>query len=272
MLVRSLPRRATDRLCHHQVLLVCCASFAYPTRAREPFCNPPFEARTGAPGYQADTRRGQTAATSSHHAGDTVNTEETLVPTSGRTGCCHSLGSVLRGFFGFLRAGEFTVPSRAQFDPAVHMTPGDVAVDSHASPSLIRLRLKQSKTDPFRRGCDIYLGKTDAELCPVRAMLAYLARRGAETGPLFLYEDGFPLSRDRLVTEIRESLTACGRHPDGFSGHSFRIGAATTAASRGLEDSTIQTLGRWRSEAFKRYVRLDAQTLASFSRSLVAPP
>ena len=99
MLVRSLPRRATDRLCHHQVLLVCCAAFAYPTRAREPVCNPPFEARTGAPGYQADTRRGQTAATSSHHAGDTVNTEETLVPTSGRMGCCHALGSVPRGLF-----------------------------------------------------------------------------------------------------------------------------------------------------------------------------
>ena len=113
------------------------------------------------------------------------------------------------GFFGFLRAGEFTVPSLAQFDPSVDLTPSDVAVDFHASQSLLRLRLKQSKTDPFRKGVDVHVGKTAAEVCPVTAMLAYQARRGPDTGPLLLYENGC------LVSEIREALTAYGRNPDG---------------------------------------------------------
>ena len=38
------------------------------------------------------------------------------------------------GFFGFLRAGEFTIPSLVIFDPSTHLTVNDVAVDSHSSP------------------------------------------------------------------------------------------------------------------------------------------
>ncbi len=41
------------------------------------------------------------------------------------------------------------------------------------------------------------------------------------------------------------------RIPEGdYSGHSFRIGAATMAAHAGIEDSIIQVLGRWNSHAF----------------------
>ena len=61
------------------------------------------------------------------------------------------------GFFGFLRAGEFTVRSTEEFDPSSLMLE-DVAVDKHDNPALVRIRLKQSKTDPFRHGVDISWG------------------------------------------------------------------------------------------------------------------
>ena len=56
------------------------------------------------------------------------------------------------GFFEFLRSGEFTVPSLLDYDPCVHLSLSDVAVDSHSNPSILRLHLKQSKTDPYRVG------------------------------------------------------------------------------------------------------------------------
>ena len=60
------------------------------------------------------------------------------------------------GFFGFLRAGEFTIPSPQSYDSSVHLSLSDLAVDSHTTPSIIRLRIKQSKTDPFRQGVDTW--------------------------------------------------------------------------------------------------------------------
>lgn len=174
----------------------------------------------------------------------------------------------LVGFFGFLRAGEFTVASMEAFDASVHLSVSDVSVDSRDSPSTVRIVLKQSKTDPFRRGAEVFLGRTDNDLCPVAALLCYLARRGAAPGPLFRLEDGTPLSRPLLVARLRQALLAIGLNCNLYAGHSLRIGAATAAAARGLEDSTIRTLGRWRSSAYHAYIRQDPTRLARLSHAL----
>ena len=80
-------------------------------------------------------------------------------------------------FFGFMRAGEFTLKASQDLDPSSCLTTQDVAVDRHAEPSMLRIHRKQSKTDPFRHGVDIYVGCTGSALCPVAAILAYLAIR-----------------------------------------------------------------------------------------------
>jgi len=86
----------------------------------------------------------------------------------------------------------------------------------------------------------------------VEVLLAYLSRRG---GPLFQWENGLLLTNSKFVTFISAALEKAGLAAKDFSSHSFRIWAAITAAMSGLEDSTIQTLGRWKSTAFKLYVR-----------------
>ena len=55
-------------------------------------------------------------------------------------------------FFGFLRSGEFTVPSAKEYDPGGHLSEGDVTLDNVSAPTLAQVRIKASKTDPFRKG------------------------------------------------------------------------------------------------------------------------
>lgn len=139
-----------------------------------------------------------------------------------------------------------TVPSRAAYDPGEHLSYGDITFNSQTQPTVAQVNIKASKTDPFRAGVMIYLGRTNCELCPVTALIAYYTIRGTEAGPFFQFRDGSPLSREKMVEKLRQSLTEAGVDPTKFARHSFRIGAASTARANGVQDSMIQTLGWWR--------------------------
>ena len=143
-----------------------------------------------------------------------------------------------------------------------------MAVDSLSAPSVLQVHLKQSKTDQFRQGIDVFVGKTGDDLCPVSAVMAYLAVRQGNLGALFRFQDGRLLTPTRLTGKVREALEALGLHSEHYAGHSFSIGAATTAAERGLEDSLIKALGRWESTAYLVYVRTPRERLASVSKVL----
>ena len=179
-------------------------------------------------------------------------------------------GAVCACFFGFLRSSEITVPTLAGYEAGTHLSMADVTVDVPALPQVIRLNIKASKTDPFRQGVSVYLGRTGNTLCPLVAMLSYLAARGTEPGPLFRLKDGRPLTKAAFVTRVRQALLQAGVDAKNYSGHSFRIGAATTAAAAGIEDSMIQTLGRWKSSAYLLYVRIPQDKLARLSGVLAS--
>ena len=170
------------------------------------------------------------------------------------------------GFFGFLWAGEFTV--NCAFDPSIHLTVPDLPVDAEVNPSSLRVCIKSSKTDPFRQRCFIYLGRGQASLCPISAILAYLHRQGPSSGPLFIDTHGQPLTRSRLSSFIQSLLQGAGI-PGHFSGHSFRIGAATTAAQCGIPDHLIKTLGRWSSDAYQLYIRTPVESILEVSGRLL---
>ena len=114
-----------------------------------------------------------------------------------------------------------------------------------------------------------YQSRQDGGGTVSRRRAAKLHRRTGATGrTLFHFEDGTPLSRPALVREVRLALSAAGMDPSPFSGHSFWIGAATLAATAGVEDVIIKTLGRWRSSAYQQYVQLQRSDLAAVSLRL----
>ncbi|CAH3170712.1 unnamed protein product [Porites evermanni] len=180
---------------------------------------------------------------------------------------CAFWAACMLGCFGFLRVAEFTVPNLTSFSPAIHLSVADIAVDSRQSPTCLRVRIKASKTDPFRQGCHIHIGLGRAPLCAVHALLAYLSIRGNAPGPLFLLANGQPLSRAILTDWLWQIFSTAGIEGN-FSSHSFRIGAATVAARNGIPDHLIQALGRWTSNAYQLYIRTLLEALAGFSGQL----
>lgn len=156
-------------------------------------------------------------------------------------------------YFGFLRSAEFTVPKLSNFSPDIHLGVPDIAFDSVVAPTCLRVRIKASKTDPFRKGCSLHIGRAIYLLCAIQALAAYLAIRSNAGGPLFLFRDGRPLSRVLLTDWLCRLLSSAGIQGN-FSSHSFRIGAATVAARNGVPDHQIQALGRWTSNAYLLYI------------------
>ena len=137
-------------------------------------------------------------------------------------------------FFGFLRAGEFTTNS--SFDSSIHLTLRDVQADSLVDPTCFRVHIKCSKTDPFRVGCDIYVGR----IYPVVALTNFLTLRGPPPGPLFCYADVRPFTRKQLSSTVQGILHSAGYH-GSYSGQNYRIGAATTTTSQGVSDHLIKS-------------------------------
>lgn len=123
-------------------------------------------------------------------------------------------------FFGFLRAGEFTVDGT--FDPTLHLTMADVQVDSSTNPHSFRVFIKCPKTDPFCKGFFIFLGRCSFPLCPVVSLTNYLHLCGPGNRPLFIYQNGTPLSRSQLSSFLQTILQSAGS-AGNFSSHSFRI-------------------------------------------------
>ena len=142
-------------------------------------------------------------------------------------------------FFGLLRCSEYTCSHRTSFTSASTLLVNDIWF----SPTfhIMYVRIKASKTDPFRVGCTLRIAAISDPLCPVTRMRQYLSVHPTHSGPLFVMSHHTFLIRADMVLFLRRGL------PDvaNINTHSFRIGGASTAACVGVPDSRIQILGRW---------------------------
>ena len=156
-------------------------------------------------------------------------------------------------FFGFLRVSEFAAVSRT--DPAKKcLALSDVSL--HGDLSVLQVRLGYSKTDQRGESSVLSLGNAGNSLVyPVAALCRFLRVRPPGDGPLFIHLDRSPLTKFQVNQVLKKGLQLKGFPHQSYSTHSFRIGAATSAAANGFSDEEIQSLGRWRSSAFQRYIR-----------------
>ena len=156
-------------------------------------------------------------------------------------------------FFGFFRISELL----GQGKGVTNGRPGLSVADIQLKITTLHVHLLGSKTDPNGEGVHVEIAQVvkTPEVCPVYAMSRYLQVRPSRPGPLFMHFDGSCMSRYQFQAVLKKAAKHLGWAADGFSSHSFRIGAATTAAMNGIPQATIMQKGRWQSEAVKKYVR-----------------
>ena len=88
----------------------------------------------------------------------------------------------------------------------------DISINSRDNPHLLQVTIKQSKTDSFRRGIHLYMGVTDGRICPVKAILSYLAMRSGQARPLFVTKEGKGLTRQMFSSALNSLLQLDCKH------------------------------------------------------------
>ena len=121
------------------------------------------------------------------------------------------------------------------------------------------------------------------DLDPVKTLRAYVDRRTkifglAEEMPLFLHSDGTIYSKVELNQDLAKLLSfypELNSPKDQWSGHSFRAGLSTVLSVLGFGEQDIKAWGRWKSNAFQRYIKdiahrraVKAKLITTFDRIL----
>ena len=96
--------------------------------------------------------------------------------------------------------------------------------------------------------------------CPIHMLLECFALRGNHADAIFITHGGIPVAQEVLARQLSAAIRLCGLDPVRCKGHSFRIGAASYATGKRMSDSQIRLMGRWKSNAFHKYVRISSMS------------
>lgn len=160
---------------------------------------------------------------------------------------------ILTAFFALLRVGEFCLSRTGR---ANLLTWDQVTFhrnNNKVTSALITMYHYKHSTGrpaliPLARQCPRHL-------CPIRALLRYRKKSPLQSGPLFHDQRGLPIPASQFRTVLKDCVIRSHLDPALYTGHSLRIGGATLAHLHKMPPESIRLLGRWRSQAFQRYIR-----------------
>ena len=93
----------------------------------------------------------------------------------------------------------------------------------------------------------------DQSICPVLTLDSY-SQVKSNTHFFFTQEDGNVVNRYNLSLHLKNCLQLLNLPPSEFSLHSFRIGRTTELVETASTEQ-LKLLGRWSSDAYKKYIR-----------------
>ena len=164
-------------------------------------------------------------------------------------------------FFAFLRVGEITICPRSPFALQIEQL---VKLEDQAGGILgLKITFRDFKHSYNKGDVSLTLSRR-SDICPVQILFDYLSLPGFSNGPLFMTPNGTAVSRHSFTQILSLVFQRCGLDSSKYKGHSFRIGAATFAAENGFSDVQIRAMGRWKSDAFRKYIRVPSLSSSSF--------
>jgi len=157
-------------------------------------------------------------------------------------------------FFAALRVGEMTTTAGKSAENILLLSQAFILKDSTGCIVAIKLSRRNYKHSDPSHTTNIIVYR-DKPVYAVTLLLDYLHVRGQTEGPLFRWPDNKTISRSYVNQCLTQALIFSGLDTKFYKTHSFQIGAASWAAAKGLSDTQIRQLGRWKSNAFLRYIR-----------------
>ena len=167
-------------------------------------------------------------------------------------------------YFGSFRAGELLSKQERTFDPLSDLLWEDVSfrycAENHIKSAIIHVKIPKTKIDG---GEYIELfGFADENFCPVAGLEKLKTAqkaRGIWAGnlPVFRFTQSRNLTVKRATKIIQKISKEKPRMKGKFSAGSFRSGIPSDMEGRPdiFKDTSIQCWGRWRSDAYRRYMK-----------------
>ena len=92
-------------------------------------------------------------------------------------------------------------------------------------------------------------------ICPVAAFSQFKKVRDSSPGVFFKKANGIPITRAQVSTKLKQILNSIQYNEKNFNTHSFRSGRITDLHKAGLSDSQLRHAGRFKSNAYLRYIK-----------------
>jgi hypothetical protein len=159
----------------------------------------------------------------------------------------------LFAFSAFARIGELVLVRDCDTSKVIQLA--DVSFSSENDKTHeVNVPFKQFKHNTKGIPKTITFSHGEALISAVAALVNCLNIRQSSQGPLFLFQDGVPMSRSYFDKSLHKCLAFCGLDSSRYKGHIFRIRAVSFAARKGLSDAQIRFMGRWNSNAFRKKI------------------
>ena len=90
----------------------------------------------------------------------------------------------------------------------------------------------------------------------LRLFIQHFAEIRVKNKFFFVHQSGAPLTRREISNKLDNLLIQLNIDPRSYNTHSFRIGRATDMGLAGCSEAQIRALGRWESDAYKKYIKI----------------